>query len=36
LSFSAVGSSGATAGDAGRRHREVIAEILENKTARDI
>ncbi|MGO9557546.1 MAG: hypothetical protein ACLPYW_00460 [Acidimicrobiales bacterium] len=36
LSFSGVGSSGPAGGDIGRRHREVIAEVLEDKTARDI
>lgn len=36
LSFSAIGSSGARGGDIGRRHREVLAESLADKSARDI
>lgn len=36
LSFSAVGSSGSLGGDVARRHREVLAESLASKSARDI
>lgn len=36
LSFSAVGSSGPGGGDIARRHREIIAEELADKSARDV
>ncbi len=36
LSFSGVGSSGASGGDIGRRHREVVADHFADKTARDV
>jgi predicted transcriptional regulator len=36
LSFSAVGSSGSSGGDIGRRHREVVSESLAAKSAREI
>lgn len=34
--FAGLGDSGATGGDIGRRHREVIAESVASKSARDV
>jgi hypothetical protein len=36
LSFSGIGSSGPGKGDIGQRHREIIAESLAAKTAREV
>lgn len=36
LGFSGVGASGFRGGDIARRHREVIAESVASKSARDI